>query len=79
MSRRFKCIMCGRLFPEGQGVLISRGGLTLTFHSGRCAYRFLKLLFERADERCVLDAARSLASELEKVLELRKAKVQKRI
>jgi len=71
--------MCGRPFPEGQGVLISRGGLTFTFHSGRCAYRFLKLLFERVDERCVLDVARSLASELEEVLELRRAKVQKRI
>jgi large subunit ribosomal protein L24e len=79
LGRRFKCVVCGRLFPEGQGVFIGRGGLTLTFHSSRCAYKFLKLLFERADERCVLDTARGLALELERVVELREARVQKRV
>ncbi len=79
MNREFKCITCGRRFPEGQGVMISRGSLTLTFHSSRCAYKFFKLLLERVDERCFMDTARDLISELEKSLELRKTRVVKRI
>jgi len=70
----FRCVTCGRPFPEGQGVIVSRGGLTLAFHSGRCAYRFFKLLFERVEERCVVGAARELVSELEKAQESRRAR-----
>ncbi len=79
MSVKLKCVTCGRPFPRGQGVVLSKGGLTLTFHSSRCAYRFFKLLLDRIDERCFVDVAKGLASELERVLEERRARVQKRI
>ncbi len=79
MGRKFKCVICGRPFPEGQGVIVSRGGLTLTFHSSRCAYKFFKLFMERLDEKHFADIARSLVSELEKMLEYRRVKTQKRI
>lgn len=74
MRRRFKCVTCGRLFPEGQGVILGRGGLILTFHSSRCAYKFFKLLVDRLDERCFIEASRGLVEELEKLLESRRAK-----
>lgn len=74
MREKFTCQTCGRPFPRGQGIVISRGGLTLTFHSSRCAYKFLRLVFERADERCVVNTARELREELEKLLEARRVK-----
>ncbi|MEM4512226.1 MAG: hypothetical protein QXK97_02875 [Acidilobaceae archaeon] len=58
-------MVCGRPFPEGQGVVLARGGFTLEFHSSRCAYRFFKLLFERLDYSC-LAVARDLAGEFAK-------------
>ncbi|MEM0340375.1 MAG: hypothetical protein QXN05_02625 [Acidilobaceae archaeon] len=74
MSDKRKCLMCGRVFPEGQGVIISRGGLILEFHSSRCAYKFFKIFFERLDYQC-LTVARDLAGELAK----REAKPVKKI
>ncbi|MEM0491125.1 MAG: hypothetical protein QXR02_05170 [Acidilobaceae archaeon] len=71
VESRYKCIVCGRVFPEGQGVIVSRGGLTLTFHSGRCAYKFFKLWFERVDLQC-LAIARDIMREYEKIIDARK-------
>lgn len=70
MEGRRTCIMCGRPFPEGQGVVLSRGGLILEFHSGRCAYKFFKLMFDRLDYQC-LTVARDIAGELAKAREAR--------
>ncbi len=47
MKRKYKCIICGRVFPEGQGIVINYGKTLLTFHSSRCAAKFLKQLLER--------------------------------
>ena len=46
-SRKYKCIICGRIFPEGQGIVIKYGKTLLTFHSNRCASKFLRLVLER--------------------------------
>ena len=47
MKRKYKCIICGRVFPEGQGIVIKYGDLELYFHSNRCASKFLCQLLER--------------------------------
>ncbi len=48
MPRRiYECIICGRKFPEGQGIIIDYDGVLLAFHSSRCAAKFLKQLLER--------------------------------
>jgi hypothetical protein len=44
-----KCIVCGRPFYEGQGVVLVIAGRRLEFHSKKCALRFLTSLLERMD------------------------------
>ncbi|MDM7274515.1 MAG: hypothetical protein P3X22_000080 [Thermoprotei archaeon] len=73
MPAAYRCIVCGRSIPEGQGVIVRRGGLTLTFHSRRCAYRFYKLLFERVSLECVETQSKELVKELETRLKSRES------
>ncbi|MGC9209651.1 MAG: hypothetical protein ACP5FT_00015 [Acidilobus sp.] len=65
---RYTCVVCGRPFYEGQGIVIRRGQLELAFHSSRCAAKFLRLLVERAEADCVTDASRQVAKELDEAL-----------
>ncbi len=65
---KYTCLVCGRVFYEGQGIVIRRGGLELAFHSSRCAAKFLRLLLERSEEGCVEDTAKRVSRELEEAL-----------
>ncbi|MCY0868752.1 MAG: hypothetical protein OWQ48_05960 [Desulfurococcus sp.] len=47
VERRHKCSVCGRVFPEGQGIVLRKGSVVLEFHSSRCASKFFKTLLER--------------------------------
>ena len=78
MARRlYECVVCGRKFPEGQGIILSKGGRVLYFHSKACAARFLKLLLERVDERCITPAIDEVLGELRKALEERRRRARK--
>jgi len=50
---KLRCMVCGRVFPQGQGIVIVKGGRTLHFHSKRCAYRFFKLLLDMVEDDCI--------------------------
>ncbi len=63
----YECVVCGRKFPVGQGIVLSKGGYTLHFHSSKCASKFLKLLLERLDEGCASPALKEVLEELSKV------------
>ena len=69
--KRYKCIVCGRVFPEGQGIVIQRAGITLTFHSKACATKFFRLMVETMDEGEFKKVARSLIKEFEEALKRR--------
>ena len=73
----YECLVCGRKFPRGQGIVLEKAGFTLAFHSNRCASKFLRLLLERVDDDCVRPALRELIDELRKALELRRIKTRK--
>ena len=73
----YECIVCGRKFPQGQGIIIRKAGYELAFHSSRCAARFLKLLLERADDRCLSTAIKETIDELRKALEARRERTKK--
>ena len=73
----YECIVCGRKFPRGQGIIIEKAGITLTFHSSRCAAKFLRLFLERADDRCVGSALRETIEELRKALETQRERTRK--
>jgi large subunit ribosomal protein L24e len=68
-KRYYECLVCGRKFPEGQGIVITKAGITLHFHSSRCAAKFLKLLLERLDEDVARRVLRELVDELKKSIE----------
>lgn len=46
-SGKYKCIVCGRVFPRGQGIILKLGDEVLEFHSSRCFSKFTKTLLER--------------------------------
>lgn len=67
-----RCLVCGRRFPEGQGLVISRGGLRVEFHSSRCASKFLKrLLTEVEDSLCIEKTVKRIIKEYEELLKLK--------
>ncbi len=68
---KLECIVCGRKFPEGQGIVIERAGVRLVFHSKACLAKFFRMFVERLDEHAFKLAVRELVKELE---EARKAR-----
>ncbi len=70
-ARRYRCIVCGRYFPEGQGIVIRRAGIELAFHSKTCLAKFFKLFVERLDENEFKRAAREVIKEFEESLRAR--------
>ena len=76
--KTYRCIVCGRIFYEGQGIVIKYGGTTLYFHSNRCASKFLRQLFERVPaEELEKYVKRIVEENLEKIRTLEKAKAKK--
>lgn len=76
-TARYRCVVCGRPFPEGQGIVIRRGDLVLAFHSSRCASKFLRLLMERADAKCLEGPAREVLRDLEQAEKARSERSKK--
>jgi large subunit ribosomal protein L24e len=74
--KEYTCVVCGRKFPEGQGIVIRRAGIELAFHSKACFTRFFRLFAERVDEKEFKRVSRELIKEFE---ELRKAKIRQKV
>ncbi len=68
MKRKYRCMMCGRVFSEGQGIVINYGGKILAFHSSRCASKFLRLMLDRVPEDVLGKYINRLMEELEETL-----------
>ncbi len=74
MKRR--CIICGKMFPEGQGIVITRGRIALYFHSKRCAVKFLRKLIEETTDTACLE---KLLNETLKSIEEARKEPEKKI
>ena len=74
-----RCIVCGRFFHEGQGIVIRVRGGVLEFHSSRCAAKFFRRLVEENPEDCIVSTIRRLADEYNVVLREAGERVKKRI
>lgn len=74
---RLVCIVCGRIFPRGQGIVLEKSGRTLYFHSKRCAYRFFKLLLDLVDEDCIRKPIDDALKEFSTILEKRREAAKK--
>lgn len=75
---RYICIVCGRVFPKGQGVILKVEDSEIVFHSSKCAARFYKMLIDRGSKEVISESIR-LARELEAVLEKKREATSKRI
>jgi len=79
MVEKLECIVCGRKFPRGQGVTLVVGGREYTFHSKRCALKFMRRVLEEIDESILAKAfgkvAEEFAEELEELREKRAKKI----
>ncbi|MEB3816532.1 MAG: hypothetical protein LRS46_01120 [Desulfurococcales archaeon] len=78
-KRYYTCVVCGRKFPEGQGIIIEKAGVVLHFHSRKCAAKFLKLLIERLDDNTARKVLRALVKELSEARRAREERVKKTI
>lgn len=75
---RYLCVVCGRVFPRGQGVVIRVEDRELVFHSSKCVARFYKMLVDRGSKEVISESIR-LARELENILEKKREATSKRI
>jgi len=79
MTEKLECIVCGRRFPRGQGVILSAGGKEYPFHSKRCALKFLRRALEEIDDDVLVKAFNNVAKEFAEELEELREKKAKRI
>jgi len=76
---RHKCVVCGRVFPRGHGVVIGIEDLVLEFHSNRCFAKFARELLKRMPQGDVKGYARRLLEEYEEILSQKAKLKSKRI
>lgn len=77
-KERLVCVVCGRRFPRGQGVILVIGGRGYSFHSKACALKFVRRLLEELGEAASPVAervVREFAEELKAREEARKKKI----
>lgn len=78
MTRRvYECVVCGRKFPHGQGIIIHKAGVTLYFHSKSCMSKFFRLFIERLDNSCARDPLKETLEELGEALQRRREEAKK--
>ncbi len=65
MDKVYECIVCGRIFHEGQGIRLSLAGKEVNFHSKSCAIKFLKSLILYLDQKDLENAAKLTIKEFE--------------
>lgn len=68
MGIQYTCIVCGKKFPEGQGIIIRRDGLELFFHSKGCLGKFMqRVITEASNISCIINDIENLVKEYEKL------------
>ena len=73
VKERYECIVCGRKFPKGQGVVIDVGGKLYIFHSKSCALKFLRRVIEEVEPSYMIKAFDKVSNEFMKEREERQA------
>ncbi|AOL15641.1 hypothetical protein BFU36_01595 [Sulfolobus sp. A20] len=79
MDNKYICSICGRTFPEGQGIKIEIVGEKLYFHSKSCAYKFLKEVILNSDSDCIGSSVKNIQRKYKEILEDKAKKAQKKI
>ena len=75
VKQKYTCIVCGRTFYEGQGIVYGIKGTRLYFHSKACAYKFFKDLIELSNPDCL--NLKDVLKKYEELAEQREKKAKK--
>jgi predicted nucleic acid-binding Zn-ribbon protein len=77
MVIKHKCIVCGRIFYDGQGYILSRGGMQLEFHSSKCLTKFFtRVFYDSSDISCLNETIKKLLKEYEELNEKRQKNIE---
>jgi len=77
LTIKHKCVVCGRVFYEGQGIVLTRGGVQLEFHSSRCMSKFFtRVFYESGDISCINETIKKLIKEFEEMQEKKEKKLE---
>jgi len=76
-KRYYECTVCGRKFPEGQGIVLEKAGRYLYFHSNKCASKFFRYMLENLDDSCARPALDETIEMFRRALEARREKTKK--
>ncbi len=69
MSRKkHVCIVCGKMFPEGQGIVLTLDNYMLTFHSKACALKFFNTLLHKVSFDLIRDTVEDTVEEFKRKL-----------
>ncbi len=79
MGEKLTCVVCGRKFSVGQGILISFGRNTYNFHSKTCALKFVKKVLESLDPSELERTADKVTEEYSKILKEKTERTAKKI
>ncbi len=78
-SEKMVCIVCGRTFYKGQGVVIEAAGRKLIFHSKSCAIKFIRSLLTYLDPsdlgKAIDEAVKEFSERLEALKKAREKKL----
>jgi len=67
-EKKYTCIVCGKKFSEGQGIIIKVRGIILTFHKKSCFVKFFKNYVDIVDPECFEKYAKRLVAEYEELI-----------
>ncbi len=78
-TKSIRCIVCNRIFFEGQGIKLVLGGRELHFHSKSCALKFFKNMVLYLDQKDLEKAVASTVKEFEQRIKELEEKSKKNI
>ncbi len=78
-DKKIMCLVCGRIFYEGQGIKINIGGQELVFHSKSCTIKFFKSLVLYLDQKNLGDAVKMTIKEFEDRISEIREKTKKKL
>ena len=79
MPDKLTCIVCGRVFPKGQGVVFSVGGKEYFFHSKSCAIKFVRRAIEEFEPEKIVQVFDRVRKEFEEELNDKRERTAKKI
>ncbi|MCS7108116.1 MAG: hypothetical protein RMH77_01225 [Sulfolobales archaeon] len=76
---RNKCNVCGKIYPEGQGITLVVSDEVVTLHSRRCAVKFLKAIIDGLGPDVSREVVKKVKKEFEEIVSKQALKTSKKI